>query len=251
MARIDRIAVVVAVLVSVLGTAETEGQGLRTTFYNPTWGASATHVQTLHAMGFVSATSSMEYSYQVSATGLYRILPSPGFGQFFSMLVLPSGALVTSIELDGCDETAIDSMYVGILRNKKGPTDGQEYPVGGYTGSAPGCASFAFSPTEPLTIDNANHSYAASVEINLVPVAGSLRFKAVRVYYQLQISPAPVSATFGDVPVGAFGFKHVEALAASGITAGCGGGNFCPDREITRVEMAVFLAKALGLHWDG
>jgi len=76
------------------------------------------------------------------------------------------------------------------------------------------------------------------------------RIKAVTFWYRLQISPAPATATFNDVPVGAFGFQHVEALYASGITAGCGGGNFCPDAPLTRVQMAVFLAKALGLHWE-
>ena len=38
-------------------------------------------------------------------------------------------------------------------------------------------------------------------------------------------------------------------LAASGITAGCGGGNYCPDAPLTRGQMAVFLSRALGLHW--
>jgi hypothetical protein len=36
-------------------------------------------------------------------------------------------------------------------------------------------------------------------------------------------------------------------LAASGITGGCGGGNFCPDNPVTRRQMAIFLSKALGL----
>jgi hypothetical protein len=48
----------------------------------------------------------------------------------------------------------------------------------------------------------------------------------VRVYYQLQVSPAPAVATFNDVPTGHPFFRFVEALAASGITAGCGGGNY-------------------------
>jgi hypothetical protein len=34
-----------------------------------------------------------------------------------------------------------------------------------------------------------------------------------------------------------------------GSRSGCGGGNFCPDAAVTRGQMAVFLAKALGLHW--
>jgi len=72
---------------------------------------------------------------------------------------------------------------------------------------------------------------------------------AVRVYYRLQVSPPPATATFNDVPVGNPYFQFVEALAASGVTAGCGGGNFCPDAPVTRAQMATFLARALGLYW--
>jgi hypothetical protein len=42
----------------------------------------------------------------------------------------------------------------------------------------------------------------------------------------------------------------VEAIWASGLTGGCGGGNFCPNNPVTRGQMAVFLAKALGLSWS-
>ncbi|HEX4438485.1 MAG TPA: S-layer homology domain-containing protein, partial [Thermoanaerobaculia bacterium] len=42
-----------------------------------------------------------------------------------------------------------------------------------------------------------------------------------------------------------------EALNAAGITGGCGNGNYCPDGPVTRGQMAVFLSKALGLHWPG
>jgi hypothetical protein len=67
--------------------------------------------------------------------------------------------------------------------------------------------------------------------------------------YKLQVSPAPGAATFGDVPTNHPYFRFIEALYASGITAGCGAGNYCPGNAITRGEMAVFLAKALGLHF--
>jgi hypothetical protein len=50
-------------------------------------------------------------------------------------------------------------------------------------------------------------------------------------------------------PPGDPGYDYIGALAASGITSGCGGGNFCPDSPLTRRQMAVFLTKALGLHW--
>jgi len=77
-----------------------------------------------------------------------------------------------------------------------------------------------------------------------------LRFGGATLWYTLQISPAPATATFSDVPTGYWAFRHIEALAASGITAGCGGSNFCPENYVKRSEMAVYLAKALGLHWS-
>jgi hypothetical protein len=69
--------------------------------------------------------------------------------------------------------------------------------------------------------------------------------------YKLQVSPAPGTATFADVPLSHPFFQYIEALAASGVTTGCAGSplRYCPDAPVTRGQMAVFLARALGLHW--
>jgi len=77
----------------------------------------------------------------------------------------------------------------------------------------------------------------------------SLAFASVDVTWHREVSPPPPAPTFADVPSDDGAWPQVEALAASGITAGCGGGAFCPDATLTRRQMAVFLAKALGLHW--
>ena len=71
------------------------------------------------------------------------------------------------------------------------------------------------------------------------------------VAWKYQVSPAPGVATFNDVPTSDPAFQYIEALVASGVTAGCGGGNYCPDAALTRRQMAVFLSKALGLYWNG
>jgi S-layer family protein len=68
--------------------------------------------------------------------------------------------------------------------------------------------------------------------------------QAVRIFYTLQVSPAPAVATFSDVPPSHPFFQFIEALAASGITAGCGGGNYCRNNAVTRAQMAVFILKA-------
>ena len=39
----------------------------------------------------------------------------------------------------------------------------------------------------------------------------------------------------------------IDQIALEGITAGCGGGNYCPEQNNTRGQMAVFLAKTFDL----
>jgi hypothetical protein len=63
------------------------------------------------------------------------------------------------------------------------------------------------------------------------------------------VSDPPATPTFADVPSNVFGYSQIEALAASGVTGGCGSGNFCPNQAVTRAQMAIFLSKALGLYW--
>ena len=50
---------------------------------------------------------------------------------------------------------------------------------------------------------------------------------------------------FSDVPDGAWYYDEAAALAASGITAGCGDGTmFCPHQATSRAQMATFLSRA-------
>jgi len=80
---------------------------------------------------------------------------------------------------------------------------------------------------------------------------GTLALGGARIVWHRQISPPPATPTFTDVPTGHLFFPYVEALAASGITGGCNSAppQYCPSSPLTRGQMAVFLAKALGLHW--
>lgn len=61
------------------------------------------------------------------------------------------------------------------------------------------------------------------------------------------IPPAGTGTVFGDVPPGSFAVDWIEQLSAEGITGGCGNGNYCPNADITRAEMAVFLVRAFNL----
>jgi ELWxxDGT repeat protein len=55
-----------------------------------------------------------------------------------------------------------------------------------------------------------------------------------------------VTGTFADVPPNYWAWSFVESLAASGVTGGCGAGNFCPGDLVNRAQMAVFLLSARG-----
>jgi IPT/TIG domain/S-layer homology domain len=57
-------------------------------------------------------------------------------------------------------------------------------------------------------------------------------------------TPPPCTGVFDDVSCPSTFANWIEALAAEGITGGCGGGNFCPTNPVRRDQMAVFLLKA-------
>jgi spore germination protein YaaH len=56
--------------------------------------------------------------------------------------------------------------------------------------------------------------------------------------------PAPDRFTDDDESVHE---PAINRIAKAGITTGCGRGRFCPDREVTRAQMATFLDRALDL----
>jgi hypothetical protein len=162
-------------------------------------------------------------------------------------VALPSGALVLSITLDYWDSDTTVDPSLGFTRT--GPDAGLEAladlvpPV-----FAGGANSVTWHLAQPVLIDNgyAHQLMAVIQQTNDTEYTAITRFA---VNYKLQVSPAPAQATFADVPLDHPFFQFIEALVDSGTTVGCGGGNFCPDDPLTRGQMAVFLAKALGLHF--
>lgn len=63
-------------------------------------------------------------------------------------------------------------------------------------------------------------------------------------------TPPPCTGIFSDVPcspVPAFAVDWIEELSLEGITAGCGGGKYCPDQPVPREQMATFLVRTFSL----
>jgi hypothetical protein len=214
---------------------------------NNTYGTGGLTWVTLTPWDFHGLDSSAAYSwtYPTPTFGIYR---TGGSYAYEAGLHLPEGALVSVIELAACDANPIydlHAQFVSVL--KTGPIS--SVPGIASTAGSSGCqvVSNTGGPFTPWTVNNDTTNY--TVEVVFSVTDATLILNSVRVGYKLQISPDPSTATFADVPVGHPFHRFVEALYASGITGGCGGGNYCPDAPVTRGQMAVFLAGALGLHW--
>lgn len=51
------------------------------------------------------------------------------------------------------------------------------------------------------------------------------------------------SHDFSDVPTGSTFHNDISRVKGAAITAGCGGGRYCPDDPVTRGQMAAFLSR--------
>jgi hypothetical protein len=207
------------------------------------FGTSNTSILTLPAVAFQLAAGT-EGAIDGNAA---RSCASDGPCSWVAGVTLPSGSRITELALEGCDGDSASKISFGLERLPVPLQGAVPLTANGTTGIAdtPGCA--VFPVTVDHTVDNQANTYIAQV---LAAPGTNVRFAAIRVGYQLQVSPAPDTATFGDVPTSHPFFQFIEALAASRISNGCGNGNFCPDSPVTRGQMAVFLARALGLNFQ-
>jgi hypothetical protein len=176
--------------------------------------------------------------------------------------MLPEGAQVVAVELDACDTE--DLARVVARFGRVGIREGTNATIvsagTGFT-EALGCRLISQALASPHTINNVNSAYRMQILFEAtdplpptdsrVGVGATVRFQAVRIFYRLQVSPAPAVASFNDVPTSHPFFPFIEALVRAGITTGCDDSPplFCPDGVVTRKQMAAFLARALGLHW--
>ena len=186
-----------------------------------------------------------------TSAGEGYVHPASGVGYFDCPLNLPTGSKLARIDVlthDASDAGAM-TIILGVCPIQA--------PGALCTGlglnSSTGTAAAPFDGKVQLNLGGAVIDKTANLYIARVGISsttGDVKFRQVDVYYQLQIStPAPATQTFGDVPPSYTYYKAIEALAASGITGGCGAGNFCPGSNITRGEIAVFFARALGLNF--
>jgi hypothetical protein len=185
-------------------------------------------------------------------TGLWCSLPSTE-SRAVGQVILPHGVDIQVFRVWANDNTGTDDMLV-TLQSACLPD-----AVGGLptlttlatVTSAGAGGSFTSADVVAGTVlaDNTSCTYQVIVRFGNTNAAceDSLFFYKARVQWDRMIPLAPAVASFVDVPTNAQFFREIEALADTGITAGCTATEFCPDQFVTRRQMAAFLARALGL----
>ncbi|MFL6195932.1 MAG: S-layer homology domain-containing protein [Thermoanaerobaculia bacterium] len=96
-------------------------------------------------------------------------------------------------------------------------------------GVTAGCGNGQYCPDNPVT--------RAQVAVFLIKTVEGPSY----------VPPACVTPTFNDVPCSDPFAPWVKEIVIRGLTAGCGGGNYCPNTGLTRAQIAVFVSVNFGL----
>ena len=142
-------------------------------------------------------------------------------------------------------------MAIFLLRGRHCGSSYTPPAVGGSTGFGDVPLDATYAPwvkqlaAEGVTAGCGNGNFCPQTVVNRAQMAIFL----LRARHGSTYSPPAVGATtgFGDVPLDATYAAWVKQLAAEGVTAGCGNGNFCPLQNVNRAQMATFLVRAFGL----
>ena len=236
----------------IAGMAATTATGLAQRLAGNLPSGDSLFVQTVGAFDLSPANSLDQWTVNAIASGQYVRTCVSGGCDLVGTVHLPSGVRIHHVELDACDTddgAAVTAVLYECDDTASGPGPCTAIDNVSTSGSA-GCL-FVNGQVLDVTVENLNHDYVLDVA---VPADLSLvGLRGLKIYYALQVSSAPGVATFDDVPATDPAFQFIEAFTAAGITAGCSTSPplYCPNATVTRRQMAVFFAKAFGLHFPG
>jgi hypothetical protein len=212
------------------------------------FGTADNSVLMLNAPDFVPLGTPVGYYFNTDGA----LVNTSDFYQFVAAIHLPTGALITNVELAGCDSFVADDLSVVVLRRSDvDPANvSSDTMATVYSSGSGGCSFWEDNTVSFSTVNNDVYRYIVAVTFgNSFHYTTDLTLRAVRIYWKRQVTPLDGVANFTDVPLGNPYRQFVEAATASGIMNACTTGLFCPDNPVTRAQLALALAKALGLRW--
>src|SRR5262249_45778955 len=134
----------------------------------------------------------------------------------------------------------IDRLYVTTDPNAV-PTDGNDPMFGDVFPSNPFYDYIETIGRDGVSSGCGNGNYCPSEGVTRAQMAVFILKSKYGSSYE---PPAATGNVYLDVPRSAFAAAWIEELKREDITAGCGGGKYCPAMIVTRAQMAVFLLRA-------
>ena len=213
------------------------------------------------AAAFQHLNNISTYEIDWTVDGYLSYTDEAFLGVFVAPLNLPAGAQILSICTHFFDTAPGEKVttYLEAVKLADDTTGPAVIPVWGPiendidSGYGVACyaSGYTFRQSADIDGDGNPENLVHRLRVDMTETGdGRLALGGVNVVWRRTVSPPPATPSFGDVPTSHPFFQFVEALKASGITAGCGdGSDFCPNAPLTRGQMAAFLSKALGLHW--
>jgi len=178
--------------------------------------------------------------------GAYRYRASGSAATTVAPVRLPSGAHLYRAQLFYYDNSSMYYATATLYRYQYNNTSTLLDSCSGSTSATPGYTACIMYPN--VTIQNGDSVY--QLRVQLTGVTSHLRFMGVRLYWKRQIRTG-LSHPFTDIGhLPQLWQDSIAALRASGITSGTTATTYSPDANVTRGQMAVFFARALGLYWS-
>ena len=211
--------------------------------------------------GAIPSLSTLEFSVSANGRTLYAATLGGAFSFDRSFLDVPDAdPYWTAIDAaamnglsTGCGSgnfcpsapNTRSQISVFLLRAKNGAAFAPPPATGAVFGDVP-AASFAAAWIEELSREGITSGCGGGSYCPLAPLTrAEMAVMVLKALHGSDFMPPPATGTvFADVPADAFAAAWIEELAAEGIAAGCGGGNFCPDSALTRAQAAALLVHA-------
>ena len=200
-----------------------------------------------YAAGWIDVSDTVVHS---AGTTLYQLAPIGASG--LELLIVPGDAeghfyaigARRKISFDARLTVAGVEIYEIDQRREIACTIPAQWP-----GTWPCFATIVRVKQNPPVVGNGGTAHVLGIDEEMTVGGFTLRvLSASTSAFSVRLSERD-SGTFTDDD-GNIHEPNIEAIAAAGITNGCNppvNDHFCPDRDVTRAEMAAFLIRAMGL----
>lgn len=191
-------------------------------------------------------------AYNPGTGHLFVIANTDAAADLFVLDVNDGYAVVGSFKVAGMgdyDQAGLDADCAGnlyavnqgtgeVLVLPSGETGFCSYSTVPWLDETPKNGTLAAGATQAITLDFTTAQQWPGLHQARLHVAGTNPFAPVDV-------PVNFTIAFLDVPANHWADAFIHALAGVRVTRGCGQGNYCPDAEVDRAQMAILMVRAM------